>query len=287
MQWDAAIHHAALPRVRGASYALVKLAKFPAALAAVRAVGQIAVGRRLLNWLVGYRRPFASLDEARSIADRYLRQAHNSPACRREHAEFSVRPSDYPLMFFLSRIDGPVTVFDLGGNVGNLFYGFARYLPELKITNWRVFDLPETIRFGARLASRRKVADRLTFVDNLGQMEGADVVIASGCLHYFDEPVDRLLSPLRQKPRHVLINRTPLSDGPVTHTVQDSGYGLAACKLHSRSALISGMRGLGYGLVDTWNIYECRLDIPLHPDLAVEAYSGLYFRLESDANRPI
>jgi len=278
MQYDVPIRHTALPRVRGVSYVLIKLAKFPAALAAFRAVGQIAAGRRFLNWLVGYRRPFASLDEARRVAYLYLRQAHNSPACRREHAEFSVRPSDYPLLFFLSRIGGPVTIFDLGGNIGNLFYGFTRYLPDLEITNWWVFDLPETMRLGARLARRRKVADRLTFVDTLGQMEGADVVIASGCLHYFDDPIDRLLSPLRQKPHHVLINRTPLSDGPVTHTVQDSGYGLAACKLHGRSALIAGMRRLGYDLVDTWNIYECRLDIPLYPDLSVEAYSGLYFR---------
>jgi len=283
MHRDTAIRHAAVPRVRGVSYLLVKLAKFPAALAALRAVGHIALGRRLLNWLVGYRRPFASLDEARSVADRYLRRAHNSPACRREHAEFSVRPSDYALLFFLSRIDGPVTVFDLGGNIGNLFYGFARYLPDLKITNWRVFDLPETMRFGARLASRRKVTDRLTFADNLGQMDGADIVIASGCLHYFDDPIDRMLHGLRNRPSHVFINRTPLSEGPVTHTVQDSGYGLAACKLHNRSALISGMRGLGYDLVDIWNIYECRLDIPLHPDLSVEAYSGLYFRRQTDA----
>jgi len=283
MQRDAAIRNAALTRVRGVSYVLVKLAKFPAALAAFRAVRKIVVGRRLLNWLVGYRRPFTSLDEARNVADRYLRQAHNSPACRREHAEFAMRPSDYPLLFFLSRIAGPATVFDLGGNIGNLFYCFARYLPDLEITNWRVFDLPENMRLGARLAKRRKVADKLTFVDNLGQMEAADVVIASGCLHYFDDPIDRLLSGLRQRPRHVLINRTPLSDGAITHTVQDSGYGLAACKLHSRAALISGMRGLGYDLVDMWNVYECRLDIPLYPDLSVEAYSGLYFRRETDA----
>jgi putative methyltransferase (TIGR04325 family) len=266
--------------------ALVKLGKLPAAGSLLRGLPATAAGRRVSAWLVPYRRPFPSFEAARAAADRAAGDAHVNPANLREHLEFETRPSDYPVLLHLSRLAGPISLFDLGGNVGNLFYSYSRFLAAGQIGSWRVFDLPETARVGARLASRRGVADRLVFADSLDGMDGADVLLASGSLHYFEQRIDRMLAALATKPRHVLINRSPLHTGAVTYTIQDAGFGLIACKLYNKAELIAGMQAIGYELADAWRIYECSLDIPFYPDLSVDAYSGLYFRLQGRGTPP-
>jgi len=265
---------------------LVKLGRLPAASLVLRGLPATAAGRGVSAWLAPYRRPFPSFEAARAAASQTGSDAHVNPVNLREHLEFETRPSDYPVLLHLSRLSAPIRLFDLGGNVGNLFYSYSRFLAAGQIGSWQVFDLSETARVGARLASRRGVADRLVFADGLEGMDGADVLLASGSLHYFEQRLDRMLAALACKPAHVLINRTPLHTGPVTYTIQDAGFGLIACKLYNKAELIAGMQAIGYELADAWPIYECSLDIPFYPDLSVDAYSGLYFRLRTRDTTP-
>jgi putative methyltransferase (TIGR04325 family) len=275
MVWSEKARKASLFRVRLCAYLLVRLARIRPMRSVFRSVRSTGLAERLL----GFRRPFPSRETATTEARRYLRSAHDARANFREHLHFSIaqRISDYPVIFFLSMVDGPFLVFDLGGNFGNLFYCYSRYLPNVERMTWNVFDLPDTVRLGARLARRRGVADRLHFTTELNAAKGADVFLASGSLHYFDQPLHEILAALTRRPRHVFVNRTPLTDGPLTWTVQDAGFGLAACALHNRDAMIAGMQSLGYRLVDEWSIHDMNLDIPLYPELSVQAYSGLYF----------
>ena len=280
MVWSERTQRVSLFRVRLCAYALLKLAKVPPVRSVLQSVRSTRLGARLAQRLLGFRRPFPGREEAAREAQRYLRIAHGAKANFRDHLHFSVvqRLSDYPVIFFLSQLEGPFRVFDLGGNFGNSFYCYSRYLRNADRMTWKVFDLPDTVRLGARLARRRRVADRLEFTTELNAADGADVFLASGSLHYFDQPLHEILSALDRKPDHVFVNRTPLTAGTPTWTVQDAGFGLAACALHNRDALIAGMASLDYDLVDEWSINDMNLEIPLYPELSAPTYSGLYFR---------
>jgi putative methyltransferase (TIGR04325 family) len=281
MIWSYALPQPSVSRVRRVAWLTLQLAKLRPMRPLLRWARATRRGQRAAAWLLGFRRPFPCREAAASEASRFLGSAHQTHKNLHEHLGFAVsqRVSDYPIIFFLSRIEGRFEVFDLGGNVGNLFYCYRRYLPNIDRMTWTVFDLPRTIQVGARLARRRGLLDRLGFTDDLEEAKRADAFLASGSLHYFDQPLYEILAGLAHRPAHVFVNRTPLTDAPTTHTVQDAGFGLAACTLHNRGDLIEGMQSLGYVLVDQWSIHEMSLDIPLYPELSVGFYSGMYFRM--------
>jgi putative methyltransferase (TIGR04325 family) len=189
-----------------------------------------------------------------------------------------VRESDYPVLFYLAPLASELCrVFDLGGNVGNLFYAYQRKIKFPPALLWTVYDLPVKKPLGEKLAADR--AERhIRFASTLAEASGSDVFIASGSLHYFEEPLHVILASLDSPPKHVFINRTPCSTGPDVITVQDNRSYLVPCKLHSRTVLISGMHALGYDLQAEWPVYERRLPVPTHPDLCAHTYSGFYFR---------
>jgi putative methyltransferase (TIGR04325 family) len=109
-------------------------------------------------------------------------------------------------------------------------------------------------------------------------MSGHDFLLVSGSLHYFTFNLPEFLSRLEGKPRHVLINRTPLVNAPEAATVQSVHGVTVACRLLNRRDLIAGMESQGYELRDFWTAPEFSIRLPLDPDYWVRAYSGLYFR---------
>ena len=142
---------------------------------------------------------------------------------------------------------------------------------------WKVYDLPANLDLGADIASEGG-AERLRFTDRWSEASGADVLIVSGALHYFD-PLADLVGKLSRKPRSILINRTPLTDGPSVAVVQDAGRFRVACMLYNRDRLVADLERLGYVLVDAWKATELSLAVPGDPDRRVDAYSGLYLEL--------
>jgi putative methyltransferase (TIGR04325 family) len=190
----------------------------------------------------------------------------------------TVRESDYALLFHLAPLAADLRhVFDLGGHVGNLFYAYQTKLRFPPTLRWTVYDLPTKKPLGEKLATERGET-RIRFADSLSEAAGCDVFIASGSLHYFEQPLPELLRELPALPKHVFVNRAPYSTGPDLITVQDNRSYLAPCKLHSRPALIAGMQALGFELHAEWPAHELRLRVPTHPDLCSKTYSGFYFR---------
>jgi putative methyltransferase (TIGR04325 family) len=106
---------------------------------------------------------------------------------------------------------------------------------------------------GEKLAAERGET-RIRFADTLAEASGSDVFIASGSLHYFEQPLHEILRKLERLPNHVFVNRTPYSAGADLITVQDNRSFLVPCKLHSRAKLVAGMQALGYELVSEWPV---------------------------------
>jgi putative methyltransferase (TIGR04325 family) len=238
------------------------------------------VTRVPLDICLGFRRTFPSFAAAQACASRYIQAGHEHPDEIRFHTSISdtVRESDYPVLFHLAPLVPQLRhVFDLGGNVGNLFYSYQHKLNFPPGVLWTVYDLPVKQPLGERLAAQR-AETRIRFCNTLAEASGCDVFIASGSLHYFEEPLHQILASLVTPPKHIFVNRTPFSNGPDLITVQDSGSYLVPCKLHSRTALISGMHRLGYQVESEWPVHERRLPLATHPDICPRTYFGFYFR---------
>jgi putative methyltransferase (TIGR04325 family) len=105
-----------------------------------------------------------------------------------------------------------------------------------------------------------------------------DVLVIFGALHYF-ESLPAIVKGLRAFPRHIIVNRSPCSEGEDIITVQDAGPFLVACKLHGFENLFAEMEALGYVLRAKWPVHERKFLVPLYPDLSSPTYSGFYLEL--------
>ena len=268
-----------LLQIRITAKALSVIGRQTRARSWIVALRRYAFPRHLANLALGYRRLFGSFAEAHSCASRHIDAGHDHPEGIRDHVALAdiVRESDYPVFFFLSDVSNRMQhVFDLGGNVGNLFYVYQRHLKFSDNLRWLVFDLPAQRATGQAMAAERNES-RIHFVDSIEDANGADLFISSGSLHYFEEPLSEILGRLDILPRRVIVNRTPCSTAQDLITVQDADSYLVPCKLHSREELVQGMSRLGYTLRGEWPVYERKMWAPLYPDYSNFRYSGFYF----------
>jgi putative methyltransferase (TIGR04325 family) len=254
----------------------------PMGLAIIKVARTLPLVRGILVAMTGYNRPFPTLKDAAAAIGGYEGSGHSNPnylAVKVPEAE-KPRPGDYAALFHLERTMSQIhNVFDLGGSVGNLFYCYSKYLNFPPDLSWTVCDLVETNRLGEILADSKEER-RLRFTDQLVDADGSDLLIISGSLHYFEQPLSNILAAFVIKPRYVLVNRAPLVDVPAVATVQDGGTYRLACMLHNRHDLIRGLGALGYELVDSWDIQNRSVIIPCYPDQSAQSYSGLFFRLK-------
>ncbi|MGH6836965.1 MAG: methyltransferase, TIGR04325 family [Methylocella sp.] len=239
----------------------------------------------ILNVVLGYQRVFDDLPHAVAAAQPYCGGGHDAPEIGGLHLGLSQspRPSDYAAFY---HIQGSVSrwskIFDLGGNLGNLFYCYKRYLQLPPHLVWQVYDLPKWTEEGRRLAAEHG-EKQLQFTRNWGDASGADLLLVSGSLHFFDPPVYHMVAELPEKPAHILINRSPLIDGPTKATVRDDGFSRTARIHHNRGELIAAFETIGYEWVDSWQAPELSLRIVGRPESSAASYSGLYFRLKPQA----
>ncbi|MDQ7979876.1 methyltransferase, TIGR04325 family [Paraburkholderia sp. SARCC-3016] len=241
-------------------------------------VGRTHAGATLFRSMLGYRSSFQTLNEAEMAVKPYAKGGHENPTNFALHLELNrvARPSDYAAFYYLrDRVAGVRKVFDLGGNVGNLYYCYKDYLKMPEDLIWSVYDLPETVSRGRILASTRN-AKNLQFTGDLGWAANADLFIASGSLHYFDKSLPHLLEGVGARPKYILINRAPLTEGPEFAVVQDAGHIRVACMLYNRSKLLADFARLGYGLLGEWQAAELCLPVLDRPSSTIRSYTGLW-----------
>jgi len=267
-------------QIRITARAFIGAEKLPGGSRFMHTLAHSRLTAPLLNAALGYLRVFDSLQEAEAAARSYSGGGHEHPDYAKLHMAVSQepRPSDYAALFHLRGLDlQGARIFDVGGNAGNLFYLYDRYLPLPGDCIWQVFDLPKWAEAGKKEAARRG-EERLRFTVRWEDADGASVLLVSGSLHYFAPPLWQRIAALAAKPSFVLINRTPLIEGPTKATVQDAGICRVACVLYNRAEVILGFEAAGYELVDSWKAWERSLKRAGRPEASAAPYSGLFFR---------
>jgi putative methyltransferase (TIGR04325 family) len=186
--------------------------------------------------------------------------------------------SDYAVLFYLDRLFRQYDrIFDFGGYVGLSFYSFERLLQYPACLQWKIYDLPAIVETGRRIASE-KGETRVTFTTAFTDAESFPILIAFGSLHFPEQTFDYFLAQLHQRPKHILINKLPLTELPTFYTVHNMGPALTPYRIQNRKEFTDSVIGLGYELVDAWECGDLACYIPGYPDHSVKAFSGLYFR---------
>lgn len=186
---------------------------------------------------------------------------------------------DYPVVYWLRSAfeAGSRSVFEIGGHIGEAYYGFQRVLTYPEDVSWTICDVPTIAEAGRKLAAERGRTN-LQFVTDPRHPDGADILVAAGALQYFEPPtlVDTLAA-YRVRPRHILVNVTPVYDGPSFVTLQYIGSAYCAYRIFNRQEFVQSLEAIGYRLVDAWR-KDRAFRVEGRPDKSFEHYSGFYFR---------
>jgi putative methyltransferase (TIGR04325 family) len=270
-----------ITQVRVTSAFFVALARIPAMQPVLEGVGRIPGVERML---VGFRRGFATREEAEICAAKYGFLEHEHPGAIYRHLALAVhsRPSDYAVMFHLERMLPEVKrLMDLGGNIGNLYYSYSRYLKMPAEFRWVVVESPPVVEAGIQLTKERG-EQRLQFVTSLKdaraqELDRETVLLVSGALHYFEQPLGDMLAEAEIAPTYVIVNRSPVLPAGSVIGIQDGGTYVTTARILDRRVLIASMQEKGYRVMDEWVAAELNMRLPLRPRSSVESYSGFLF----------
>jgi putative methyltransferase (TIGR04325 family) len=229
-----------------------------------------------------YRGVYGSFTEAIQAAPKTHEIGYNHPKSGELYLDLigHVWPSDYPVLLWLqSLLPTSSRLFDLGGNIGLHFYTFQRYLQYPTGFEWQICDLPEITAAGVKVAAQR-TSNGLRFTNDVSDASGADILLASGTLQYIENPFSTVLSRLQHKPKHLLVNKLPLSSWKTFVTLQNIGPVICPYYIFNKTEFIDSVCMLGYEVTDTWTNPEFNCYIPYHPERFLDSFTGFHFILQ-------
>jgi len=189
----------------------------------------------------------------------------------------SVRPSTYPILFWLDKLLTPnAQLIDLGGSIGITYYGYRRYSKLPDGARWTIVEVPAIVEQGRKIAQREKAAG-LELTDRLENLASCDILLTAGALQYMEHSVPGLLARLPQLPRYILINKIPLTSGPGFWTLQNYGPAVSPDQIYNEQAFIAYFEQAGYQVRDRWAVQDLDCAIPFHPERYIREFAGLLF----------
>ena len=235
--------------------------------------------RRRRHPLNGFRGVFRDFDEAGRAAPASSAIGYDNPSAASFYRELldQVRHDDYPVLLWLVRaLKGSRTLLEIGGHVGVAYYSFERLIGFPAELTWTILDTPAVAEAGRQLAHERGRSN-VRFITDFSQVEGpVDVLFASGSLQYVPGPLlPERIGAMASPPRHILINKTPVTNNEGFVTLQNLSVTYCPYRVHSYTQLVDPLLSLGYELVDSWQ-KDRRLVVQGHPDRTLEHYSGFY-----------
>ena len=226
----------------------------------------------------------ATWEEADAAARAYGRAGYdNAESAALYDHRVRIDRHDYPALYWLSRSlnEGMKGVFDVGGAIGIKYLAFREHLAAFDDLLWRVHDVPAMVERGRALSATRGDAGRLQFSDRFEDLEGCDVLFASGVLQYLPRPLGDLLAGCRRLPRRIVINTAAIHPQHAFFTVNSLGTAFCPYRVQTQAALIRGLSDRGYRLREAWSNPDKPLTIPCRPDYSLRHYSGYCLDLAS------
>lgn len=193
---------------------------------------------------------------------------------------------DYPAALWLERAfgEGAKSVFDLGGHFGVKYYALASRLSYPGDLRWTVCDVPAVTRRGAEIAAERDRGGHLRFTTEYGDLDGQDVLYASGSIQYLPTPLGDILGRLGRKPRRLIINTAAIHPNRTFYTLNSIGTAFCPYRVMSERDFVGSMEVLGYRMRDRWETPKDFV-IPFEKGYDLDSFKGYCFDLEASAAR--
>jgi putative methyltransferase (TIGR04325 family) len=186
-----------------------------------------------------------------------------------------VRLSTYPVFFWIVQLlrEGDALV-DVGGSIGLTYYGYRRLGGRMPPgSSWTVVEVGKIATQGRQVAAREQAND-LHFVDQLAEVKRCDVLLSAGALHYMPQSLPGLLESLPSLPRHIVLNKLPMTNGPDCWTLQNYGPAVTPTRLLNERQFLEYFRAHGYRLRERWDVSELDVIIPFHPEHFIKQFAG-------------
>jgi putative methyltransferase (TIGR04325 family) len=189
-----------------------------------------------------------------------------------------IRPSTYPIFFWLTRLLGENdALVDVGGSIGLTYYGYRRLGGQLpRGSTWTVVEVGKIAEQGRQIAQREQARD-LSFVEQLASVRGCDVLLSAGALQFMPNSVPGLLEALPNMPRYILLNKLPITPREECWTLQNYGPAVTPNRLFNEQQFLGYFAAHGYQLRDRWAVQDLDLLIPFHPERLIKQFAGFVF----------
>ena len=153
----------------------------------------------------------ASILERVRAAARQVRDG--KAACERDGVLITKAQQPWPVIAALHRAASQcgrkIRIVDFGGSLGSLYFQTRHLLGKDTISQWCVVEQPNFVEAG-----QQEFQDGiLTFVtdgESCLHGDGIDVLLLSAVIHYLPDPHAMLDRMVGWKPRHVVVDRTPI-----------------------------------------------------------------------------
>jgi|GEM_PF-2312905 len=166
---------------------------------------------------------------------------------------------DYPIIFRLNKIisktdESNNIIIDFGGNIGNHFYLYKKYL-NLNAHNWIVVELENFIEAG-RLLNKENLNLNFNSFEKVVSKK-ALIFHASSALQYLNESLVDIIFKFETLPNYIIINRTPFTTEKSFYSIQNGGSSEYVMKIISFNEIDKLLEY--YEILDDWfdNIDKC------------------------------
>ena len=132
-------------------------------------------------------------------------------AYERDGTNFETLPDKNTLLQILKNIESTKqnTILDVGGGLGSLLINYREFFNKNNF-DYIVLEQDNFILKGREIANIYELP--IKFTSNLNDIENVDIVILSSTLQYFEDWEDFVQNIINKKPRHIIIDRHPLSN---------------------------------------------------------------------------
>lgn len=197
-----------------------------------------------------------------------------------------VGPSTYPLFFWLTQIvRQDATLLDYGGSIGLTYYGFRRLASLPAGLRWVVVEVPRMAEQGKAMAARHSACG-LEFITDIAAAPSADILISAGALQYMQRSVPGLFEMIPSRPRHVILNKLPLTSSGSYWTLQNFGPAVSPYRIFNRDTFMGYFADAGYAVRDEWPVTDLSCDIPFYRRHNVPQFTGMYLERVAQAGSP-
>lgn len=248
----------------------------------VRAFRRKAFDRRFVGNARGhlFRGVFDTFEAAEASAPKTLPTGYDNKASADLYLQrLRIDEYDYPAMFWIARAlqEGAKSVIDLGGSVGIKYFAFGRSMVFPADLIWRVIEVPAAVDRGRLFADEHGVSHQLQFSHRLQDMDGVDVLYASGALQYLPKTLASMLAAMACKPKRIVVNTTPIHPSKAFFTLNSIGTAYCPYRVDSHEHFVDSVMAQGYMVRDQWLNRGKELLLPFEQGYSVEHYSGFCF----------